>query len=140
MAPLRMFPLLGIAGLVMLLMLPGCSDLGSNPAQGGGDPPPPPTTGSVSFSTDLKPILNRYGCTSCHGGNGGLYVTTVAQIKQGGVHGAAVMAGNSAGSVLVQKLMVTPPFGDRMPQGGPYLPDSLVSVIRQWIDQGAQDN
>ena len=35
---------------------------------------------------------------------------------------------------------VYPPFGDRMPQGGPYLPEATVAIIRTWIDQGAQDN
>jgi hypothetical protein len=89
---------------------------------------------------DVRPILARYGCISCHGGNGGLFVGTVEQLRQGGQHGPAVTPGNAAGSLIIQKLSSIPPFGDRMPQGGPYLPDSTVQVIRNWITEGALDN
>jgi hypothetical protein len=102
------------------------------------DPPPPPP--QVSFMNHVRPIFAANGCDNCHGGNGGLNVQTVAQLLQGGNHGPAIIPGNSAGSNLVRKLSPTPPFGDRMPQGGPYLPDATVQIIRDWIDQGAQNN
>lgn len=120
-----------------VVLVSGCKDLGSEP-----DVPlvtPPPGT-VVSFQTNVKPILARYGCTSCHGGTSGLYVDTVPHLKQGGFNGPAVTPLNSAGSLLVKKISATPPFGARMPQGGPYLPDSLQQVINRWIDQGALDN
>ncbi len=93
-----------------------------------------------SFSNDVLQLFNRFGCTGCHGGNGGLVVGTRAQLLSGGDHGPAVVPGNSGGSLLVQKLSLNPPFGSRMPLGGPYLPDSSVRVIAEWIDQGALDN
>lgn len=113
----------------------GCRDMGSEPEQA-----PTPPTGPVSFSQQVLPILQQSGCTGCHGGSGGLFVGTVQQLLQGGIHGPAVVPGKGDSSVLIQKLSVYPPFGDRMPQGGPYLPEATVAIIRTWIDQGAQDN
>ena len=113
----------------------GCRDMGSEPEQ-----TPPPPSGPVSFSQQVLPILQQSGCTGCHGGNGGLTVGTVAQLLQGGIHGPAIVPGKSDSSLIIQKLSIYPPFGDRMPQGGPYLPEATISIIRTWIDQGAQNN
>jgi hypothetical protein len=131
-----------IVATVAALIVTGCSDMGSNPASYDQSVPPPPATqsGGVSFQSQITPIFQRYGCTSCHGGSGGLIVQSVAQLLQGGVHGPALVAGKADASNIVQKLSASPPFGDRMPQGGPYLPDSTVQVIKDWINQGAKDN
>jgi len=93
-----------------------------------------------SFSTDVLPLLTRYGCTGCHGGNGGLYVDTQPHLLQGGNHGPAIVPGDADGSLIIQKISVNPPFGSRMPQGGPYLTDSDVQLLKEWINQGALDN
>lgn len=128
-----------LAAVWILAFAAGCSDKGSNPVSVP-TPAPPAVTSTTSFAQNVLPILNRYGCTSCHGGSGGLFIGTVAQIKVGGTHGPAVIPGDGANSIIVKKISATPPFGDRMPQGGPYLPDSLQLVIRRWVDQGALDN
>jgi len=129
-----------IAGLVVLALFAGCKDMGSDPQ--GSTPPPgnPPPAGTISFSQRVLPILQRHGCTGCHGGSGGLFVGTPAQLLAGGDHGPAVVAGQAASSNLIRKLQVSPPFGTRMPQGGPYLPDTTVNVISAWINQGAANN
>jgi len=93
-----------------------------------------------SFATDVLPRLTRYGCVGCHGGSGGLFVDTQPHLLQGGVHGPAVVPGNAAASLLIQKLSPNPPFGSRMPQGGSALADTTIQVIREWIDQGALNN
>jgi hypothetical protein len=93
-----------------------------------------------SFSADVLPILNDYGCTGCHGGSGGLFVGSPGQLLQGGAHGPAVIPGDADGSLLIQKLAVTPPFGDRMPAGGPYLPEPVIQIIKDWINEGAHEN
>jgi hypothetical protein len=93
-----------------------------------------------SFSLDVLPILNDYGCTGCHGGSGGLFVGTPGQLLQGGAHGPAVIPGDADGSLLIQKLAVTTPFGDRMPAGGPYLPEPVTQIIKDWINEGAHEN
>jgi hypothetical protein len=99
---------------------------------------PPPV--QLSFLNDVRPIFLVSNCINCHGGGVGLYVGTVAQLLQGGVDGPAIIPGNADSSLLVKKLSPHPPFGERMPQYGPYLSDSLVQVITTWIDQGAKDN
>jgi len=135
-------PFLWITILLTSLIIVGCSDNGSDPTGPSNvqNPPPPPTTQSVSFQSQVKPIFQRHGCNGCHGGSGGLFVQTVAQLLQGGGHGPAVVAGNANESILIKKLLPNPPFGDRMPQGGPFLPDSSLQVLRDWINQGAKEN
>jgi len=127
---------------MVALMLAGCSDMGIAPVApeiSTTNPPPPPGQ-DISFANQVSPILQHYGCYGCHGGSGGLFVTSVLQLLRGGDHGPAVVAGKADTSNLVRKLSATPPFGDRMPQGGPYLPDSTLQTIKLWINQGAKDN
>ncbi len=51
-----------------------------------------------------------------------------------------VIPGDPDGSFIIQKLegRPTPLLGDQMPQGGPpFLDQSTIDVIRQWIQNGA---
>jgi hypothetical protein len=124
---------------VLLTGLVGCRDLGTNPIT---ISPAPPPRGTVSFRQTVEPIFadQRVGCLGCHGGTNDLFVRTQADLLRGGLHGPAVVPGNSAQSLLVQKMGPNPPFGDRMPFGSNPLPDSTIQIIRDWIDQGALDN
>lgn len=48
---------------------------------------------------------------------------------------------NAAGSPLVDKIeSSSPQFGSRMPETGDFLSDSRISQIKQWIDDGAENN
>ena len=137
----RISGLLTAVAVVATLFLAGCSDMGSAPVARDSQTTPPPQQGqNVSFANQVSPIFQRYGCYGCHGGSGGLFVATVAQLLRGGDHGPAVVPGKADTSNLVRKLAAAPPFGGRMPQGGPYLPDSTLQTIRLWINQGAKDN
>lgn len=120
-----------------VLILAGCKDSGTGPDPQN-DPPPKVPSDSLTFAANILPIFQQRGCTGCHGGSGGLFVGSVAQLLQGGQHGAAIVPGNGAESNIIKKLSPNPPFGARMPQGGPYLPDSTIQVIKTWIDQGAK--
>jgi hypothetical protein len=63
-------------------------------------------------------------------------LVSVASVEQPGVQ--RVAPSNSAGSYVVQKLQGDPGIsGSRMPFGGPFLDQSTIAVIRQWIDAGA---
>ena len=130
--------LLSVPVFLLLILAEGCRDLGTEPAT---TPPlPPGAGGTITFSHHVLPIFQAYGCPGCHGGTAGLTVTSVAQLLSGGLHGPAVAPGNPDSSLLVKKISPSPPFGDRMPQGGPYLPDTTIAVIRSWIKEGAPDN
>ena len=130
-----MTTLLRISIVLLVLAAAGCKDMGTEPQTSTAPP-----AGTISFAQHVLPIFARHGCTGCHGGSGGLSVGTVAQLLTGGDHGAAIVAGQAENSNLIRKLSASPPFGSRMPQGGPYLPDTTVAVVRTWINQGALNN
>jgi hypothetical protein len=127
---------------VVLAAAEGCRDMGVDPPATQQPSQPPSTTKTVSFSKDVKPIFAnpRIGCLGCHGGTNNLFVGTQADLLRGGLHGPAIVPGNSAASILVQKIGPNPPFGARMPFGGTPLPDSTIQLIKDWIDQGALNN
>lgn len=91
-------------------------------------------------------------CASCHRGGGTTLPTsidmTTAAASYAALVGVAstqvpslqrVTAGNPSNSYLIQKIEGTPGIvGQRMPRGGaPALDQATVSVIRQWISNGA---
>jgi hypothetical protein len=124
-----------ILTLMFLPFLASCShEIGVLPSS---DPTPSVT---VSFQNDVRPLFNRYGCTSCHGGTNNLFVTSVANLLRGGLHGPAIVPLKPDDSILVQKIKPNPPFDTRMPQGGPYMRDDEIQIIVDWIKEGAMDN
>ncbi len=93
------------------------------------------SAGQVDYSSQIQPIFNQ-NCTSCHGGSGGLALTSYEELMRGGNSGTVVVAGNATGSLLAQRLDGSvPPI---MPQGGS-LPDSTINLIKQWINEGAME-
>ena len=136
-----LFGLLAVISMTTFY-LAGCSDMGNNPASANTPSQTPDTSQSqnVSFQGQIIPVFERYGCFGCHGGSGGLFVQTVPQLLQGGLDGPAVIPGKADTSNIIRKISPNPPFGDRMPQGGPYLPDSTIQLIKLWINQGAKNN
>lgn len=104
----------------------------------------------VSFAQQIKPKLQG-GC-SCHsplpGSSGGAIDTTgfsvgdYASIRRGGQNSRdkIVVAGDPCGSFLYQKLSDAPPTGSRMPTYGPYWSRSDMTLLSDWIAEGARDN
>jgi hypothetical protein len=104
----------------------------------------------VSFADDVQPILN-VRCLRCHGNpvvNSNYrvqsYQTVFGPGDQASNRGMLeVRPSQPDSSYLVWKLEGNPPWpidGQRMPQGGPFLSVSQITVIRTWIRQGAHDN
>ena len=84
----------------------------------------------VNYSTEIQPIFTA-NCTSCHGGSGGLTLTSYSDLMENDV----VYPGDSAASKLIQKLKGT--SGDQMPLNQDPLDDATINLIETWIDEGA---
>lgn len=77
-------------------------------------------------------------CLGCHGGSNpqaGFSLATRDGLLKGGVSGPALIAGNSASSLLLRR--VTGELQPVMPMGGTPLSEREIGVLRSWIDQGA---
>ena len=93
----------------------------------------------VSYADDIQPIFNTY-CASCHiqSASGGLHLGSYAQLMQGGNSGDAVIAGNPDSSLLVKRIEGT--ISPRMPIGSAALSSTQIKLIRDWIEQEANNN
>ena len=98
---------------------------------------PPPATHKIDFEKEVQPILAQK-CHACHGDEAqqsGLRLDKRQNAMRGGDYGPVIMAGNSAGSKLILRL-VNGDGGLQMPPTGP-LSDEEIGILRAWIDQGA---
>ncbi len=108
---------------------------------------------SVSFSAQIRPLITRsVGGCSCHlpGASGptnaiqisGLDLSSFASLRAGGVTSGTriVIPMMPCESVLYQKLDNTPPFGNRMPLGGPFFTADELALVHDWIAEGGADN
>lgn len=134
-----------MAGPALLLALAACG--------GGGEdaPPPAPPAGLQPTLASIQANVFTPSCakSGCHTGAGApfglildpglswqnLYLIASPQPMSP----ARVIPMDPDGSFLIQKLEATTPIaGGRMPADGPpYLQQTTVDVIRQWIENGA---
>ena len=95
---------------------------------------------AVDYARDVKPVLAAR-CTSCHGAirqKAGLRLDVAALIRRGGDSGPAIEPGQSAESLLIERVTAAE-ISERMPpesEGVPLSP-AEVATLRAWIDQGA---
>jgi len=101
----------------------------------------------VSFSKDIRPLLNRSpgGCAGCHGlaAVSGFTVGSYEGLRRGGQASGTliVVPGKPCDSILIQKLGFAPPFGARMPYNGPPFYTSMeLTLFRDWVAEGALNN
>lgn len=92
-----------------------------------------------NFERLLLPVFERNGCLNHHGGAGGLFLDTQENLMTTGIHSPVVIPCDADNSILVQKLRDPVPFGQRMPRGGDPISDEDLEIIRNWIDNGADD-
>jgi len=139
--------------MVFLLLLgfsiAGCGSNSTEPNNGGNggtvDPDP-------SFASSIQPILTANCATSgCHDnlnstGTGLILTADSAYIKLVAVSSTQVPTldrvdpGDADNSYLVHKIEGSQSSGQRMPLGRTPLTDNQIQLIRNWIDQGAEDN
>lgn len=128
--------------LLLPLALAACGDKADD---SGGDTAAPVDNSFEAISADI--LQPSCGFSSCHGaGAGGLQldadttpddlVGVASTAKAGAV---LVVAGDSAGSYLIQKMRDDPDIeGTVMPQGG-MLDEATIQRVEAWIDAGATD-
>ena len=93
---------------------------------------------AVSYASDVQTVFNT-SCAGCHGSNGGLNLTSYANLMAGtSSNGPVVTAGDGANSLIVQRINGS--VGSLMPAGGPSLSATTIATIEKWIDQGAHNN
>jgi len=95
----------------------------------------------VNFVRDVQPIFRKH-CYSCHGveeQQSGLRLDIRKRALDGGDSGAVIKPGSSAKSRLISIVQgndedtgIMPPEGDGAP-----LTQPQISILKQWIDQGA---
>ena len=138
--------MIGVLALAVLAVAAGC----------GKDSPTAPSqaTATVSFAQQIQTEILTPGCASCHtdagrtpaGGlnlrAGASYASLVGVASSAKPGAIRVIAGNPSGSYLVQKLEGAADIvGLRMPRNGPpFLTEAQVSLIRQWIQNGAPNS
>jgi mono/diheme cytochrome c family protein len=97
-----------------------------------------PTPSAVSFSNDVKPIMETL-CIFCHGTSGGWDASTYDTFMTTGDHAPVVIPGDVQNSLLAQKILGTHTEGDIMPPGG-MMKQAYIDIILEWIEAGAPDN
>ena len=99
-----------------------------------------PVLSQVDYSDQIQPIFDN-NCIGCHGGINNLYLDSYPSLMAGSsTNGPVIISGDSDNSILVQKILGTAGFGDRMPSNDPTYFDSNsndLQLIKNWIDQGA---
>lgn len=94
--------------------------------------------------TNVQAIFNQ-NCGSCHigGSESGVRLDSYENVinSVGDQYGTEVVQPDNAdGSPLIDKIEPNPQFGSRMPEGGPFLSSDRIDQIREWINQGAENN
>jgi len=93
-------------------------------------------TAPLSFERHVRPILKSH-CFHCHGEDnvleGGLDLRLQRLLVKGGESGPAIVAGDAAHSVLLERVR----SGEMPPKGGP-LPAHDLEILEKWIAQGAK--
>ena len=109
--------------------------------------PDEPEAPSVSFKNDILPIFaESCALTGCHVGGprgsldprGGLDLSNYDSFSSGGNNGAAFVAGDGDGSLIVKRIDLS--INPLMPMGGPQLSPEQIQLFIDWIDDGAENN
>ncbi|MBK1720936.1 c-type cytochrome domain-containing protein [Thiocystis violacea] len=117
-----------VLGLPAVILLAGCGQ-----------------QSSVSFSQDVKPILQKH-CVECHlnGGAGfeasGFLIESYDSLMKGTKFGPVIVPGDSISSSLYRLVAGEVDPSIRMPHGKDPISKQEIATIETWIAQGAKNN
>jgi len=136
--------------LVCALLIAGCGklkELPTAPGGGGNEPIDPTATFSRVKGEIFTPTCAQLGCHDRLGRQEGQQLTADVAYAQTVNHPSVEMPqlnriapGDFANSYLYRKITGAGITGDRMPQGGPYLTDAQIKLVRDWIRRGAPND
>jgi len=99
-----------------------------------------PDSQVVVYQAFIQPIIEQK-CISCHNPNkkkGGLLMDSPDHILLGGEDGPVLVAGKPDESPILQRPLLPLHHDDHMPPAGkPQLTDREITLLRWWIEQGA---
>ena len=90
------------------------------------------------FESQVRPLFEKH-CTECHGGKkqkGDLRLDLKASAFKGGENGPALIPGNSAKSLVLQRVL-SEETDEKMPPKGERLSKEESAALRAWIEAGA---
>ncbi|MGD9855937.1 MAG: PSD1 and planctomycete cytochrome C domain-containing protein [Planctomycetaceae bacterium] len=93
---------------------------------------------TVDYTRDIKPIL-RERCYACHGvlkSESGLRLDTAAFALAGGDSGPVIVPEDAELSLVLARITAED-LSERMPPEGEPLTPAQITLIREWISQGA---
>jgi len=136
--------------LPILFLLCACGKLKELPTEPGGpsqEPIDPTATFTRVQNEIFTPTCAAIGCHDPLGQQQGL-VLTVGRAYANTVNVAStempalrrVQPNDANNSYLYRKITGAGITGDRMPQGGPYLTDAQMKLVRDWIRRGAPND
>lgn len=94
--------------------------------------PAPTASGSTATFTEVNTQILQPLCVSCHGSGASPDLSSYSSFA---TNTTFVVPGNAAQSLLYQMVQ-----SGSMPQGGTALNSTQLSLIQEWIDEGALNN
>jgi hypothetical protein len=136
--------------LVLLLLLVSCgklNELTEPGGVGGGEPIDPSATLTRVQNEVFTPTCAALGCHDPLGHQenmiltaGRSYANAVGVTSSQNPGLKRVAPSDPANSYLYRKITGSGITGDRMPQGGPFLNDAQIKLVRDWIRRGAPND
>ena len=132
-----------------LLLLIACGRLKepTSPGAGAGDPIDPTATFTRVQNEIFTPTCAQLGCHDPLGRQesmilspGRAYAMTVGVASVETPNLMRVSPSDPSNSYLYRKITGAGITGDRMPQGGPFLSDAQIKLVRDWIRRGAPND
>jgi len=90
------------------------------------------SSSSIGMSSEVLNIFEAK-CVSCHSGASAPGGFNFATNTDAMIAAGLITPGDPEESVLYQKLTASPPYGERMPKGGPFLSADEMAYISEWV-------